>query len=776
MLQRNISGHSELAGARLLEHTDRRRRSSGEAEAFSSVLRSIRRNARLVAATTIIGTTIGVGVVLTITPKYKASVELLVDPRQTQVLKDRELFGAPGTGTESSVIESEAEMLRSPALMRRVAEDLNLSQDDEFGSPGLIGRVKALVLWPLRKLLGRGADGDALAAVVPALQTAVDAKRRNLTYVIELTVWSKDAVKAARLANRIGELYLAEQIAAKRHTARQATQRLTQRANELRHRVTASENAYEKYKAESGLFDPGGENLSDRQIEKLNEQMVQARAETAQAKAKYEQLKQITPERLQSAAASPDVLQSSVVSNLRGQYAEAAKHAAELTTRYGPQHPQVQIVRAQLANLSGQITGEIERIVTSAKGEYGTAMSRQASLEASLNELKESGAKFNQSAIRLRELEREAQANRDLFQALLSRAKELSAQLEMQLPDSRIVSAASVPTKPSYPSRVSSIGLAFFGSLGLGIAGALARTAFAKGVRNSDDIKSLVGLHPLASIPLVGEQRPRTTIGTGLLALRDMRVVRKASDTDPGDGHTFVADERPLRLGNMVLDRPDSSFAENLRGLCLSLKHAAREADTRVVLVTSALPGEGKSTVSVNLARSAAAAGDRVLLIDGDLRRPSIADALDMRESSGLVDVLVGRTNLRSSVRRDPRTGLYVIAGQSGVSGSTALSLLSSSAMAQLISMARQAFDHVIVDTSPLLPIADARRLLEYADGVILVVALEDTPREAIVAALRHAPALEDRLLGIVLNKSVDEFARYYADPAATPYREEARA
>jgi capsular exopolysaccharide synthesis family protein len=223
------------------------------------------------------------------------------------------------------------------------------------------------------------------------------------------------------------------------------------------------------------------------------------------------------------------------------------------------------------------------------------------------------------------------------------------------------------------------------------------------------------------------------------------------------------------------LDRPDSPFAENLRALCLSLKHAAREADTRVVLITSALPGEGKSTVAVNLARTAAASGDRVLLIDGDLRRPSLATALDLKESFGLVDVLTGRTNLRSSVRRDPRTGLYVIAGQEGVSGSKALSLLSSSAMAQLISMARQAFDHVIIDTSPLLPIADTRRLIEYADGVIVVVAMEDTPREAIVAALRNAPGLDERLMGFVLNKFVDEFARYYAERSAAVYAEEAQ-
>jgi len=767
MLQRNIDRPRMVLGTRVPPRIETRAGHDTESEAISSLLRSVRRNIRVVVATTVIGTTIAAAVVFTITPQYKASVELLVDPRRTQLLKDREVVNGPGT--DNGVIESEAEMLQSPALMRLVAERLDLQHDDEFGSPGLIGRIKALILWPVRNLLGIGGGGNPLAGVAGALAAAVDAKRRNLTYVIELTVWSRDAAKSARLANTIADLYIAAQIAAKRDTAKQITQWLNQRVDELRERVTASENAYEKYKAESGLFDSGGENLSDRQIQQLSEQLVQARAQAAQAQAKYEQLKQITPDKLQVAAASPDVLQSGVVSNLRGQYADTAKYAAELTTRYGPQHPKVQIAQSQLENLSAQITEEISRIVGSAKSEYEMAKSRQESLEASLNDLKQRAGEFNQAAIRLHELEREAQANRDLFQAFLSRAKETSAQLDMQLPDSRVVSAATAPTKPHYPSRTPLIGIAFFGSLGLGIGMALARAALAKGVRDAEDIKTLFGLYPLASIPLVEPPRGRPAIMSGALALRDLRLLRKTPQVEPNDAGTSPTPALVTRLADIVVDRPDSPFAENVRSLCLMLKRAAREADSRVVLVTSALAGEGKSTVALNLARATAASGDRVLLIDGDLRRPSLAQALGIAESWGLTDILTGRSNLRGSVRRDLRTGLYVIAGQAGVSGNKALTLLSSSGMARLISMAREAFDHVVIDASPVLPIADTRRLVDCVDGVIMVVALEETPREAIAAALRNTPGLEERLLGVVLNKSIDDLDRYYYERTATP-------
>ncbi len=371
----------------------------------------------------------------------------------------------------------------------------------------------------------------------------------------------------------------------------------------------------------------------------------------------------------------------------------------------------------------------------------------------------------------MHELEREAQANRDLFQAFLSRAKETSAQLDMQLADTRIVSAASVPTKSSYPSRAPLIGIAFFGSLGLGVGVALARTALSRAVRGADDIAALFGHYPLASIPLVPPRRNQLAIASGRLALGDMRLLRKPSKPDAEDAEPSIKRLEPAsQLADIIFEKPNSAFAENIRSLCFSLKHAAREEDARVVLVTSALAGEGKSTVALNLARITAASGDRVLLIDGDLRRPSLARALGINESWGLADILAGRISLRGSVCRDPRTGLYVIAGQAGVAGSKALSLLSSDGMSRLIAMVRKAFDYAVIDASPLLPIADTRRIVDCVDGVVMVVASEETPREAVATARRNTPGLDERILGVVLNKSIDDLHHYYYDerPAAT--------
>ena len=281
---------------------DEGRSLSAESDILREILNGLRRNLRLIAVTAVVGTAIAVAVALTITPLYRGTATVIVDPRTTKILEDSEVVGR--AGTESGAIESEVEMMKSAALTRKVAERLGLQNDEEFAAPGLLGSIKALVLAPIRALLGRSGEADPLVGVTNALARRTESRRRGLTYVIELTAWSRNAEKAALIANTFVELYLEEQLAAKAAATRRANQWLTARVEEMRGRVAESERALEEYRAQASLFDPGGESLSDQQIARLSEQLIDARAKAAQALAKYEQLKQITPEKLRSAAAS----------------------------------------------------------------------------------------------------------------------------------------------------------------------------------------------------------------------------------------------------------------------------------------------------------------------------------------------------------------------------------------------------------------------------------------------------------------------------------------
>jgi succinoglycan biosynthesis transport protein ExoP len=732
-------------------------RGGADAEIFRDLFACLKRNMRFIAATTILGTVVTLALVFSITPKYQSSVLVLVDPRQTKILQDAEVVGR--TTTDNGAIESEVEMIQSKAVVRKVVERLKLQEDPEFSAPsGLIGTLKAALIAPIRNLFGSSGNADPLGHVVEALEKATGARRRGLTYVIELNAWSESAKKSALIANTFAEIYVAEQIAAKTGATTKANQWLTARVEEMRVRVTASDEALEKYKAEQSLFDPGGENLSNRQIQTLNEQLVDARAKAAAARSKYELLKQITPERLRSAAASADVLQSPVVSALRAQYATAAQNLAEKNARYGGEHPQVVSARAQVGDVERQITAEISRIVTSAGNEHQLAKSREESLIASLDELKQKAGSFNQAGVKLRELERDAQANRDLFQAFLNRAKQ-TAEGSLQVPDSRVVSAATVPISTSYPKRALMIGLGFFGMLGLSIALALARDSFRSGFRHILDVQSALGLKPLATIPFVrmDSAKQGTKTGPRLLQLPSPNAqvsVPLRRDT--------VASSR--RLASLVLDDPDCVYAESVRSLYFALRRQAEGAPIGAIMVTSTLPGEGKSTIAASLARIGTESGDRVLLVDADLRQPRIASILGVEGNEGLPELLRDGADINQCVQYDPHSALYVVGGYHRVPGREALRLLSSKQMNRFLRLARTSFDFVVIDAPPLLPVADPRALIEHVDGIALVVASMRTPKNAVETALHECPEIEEKLSGVVLNGAADDLNRYYRE------------
>jgi capsular exopolysaccharide synthesis family protein len=360
----------------------------------------------------------------------------------------------------------------------------------------------------------------------------------------------------------------------------------------------------------------------------------------------------------------------------------------------------------------------------------------------------------------LHELERDAQVNREMFQAFLARAKETAAQSGAELPDSRIVSTATAAPSPSYPPRLLFAGLGLFGSTGLGIALAFALAAFGRGLRTIDEVEDRLGLHPIVPLPHVGA--PHWLPRASAPPLGDMRWLRQtpADDAPPTTGTDRAG---ATRMASIALDQPDSGFAEGIRTLQFSVKRAIAERDVRLLLVTSALPGEGKSTVSVNLAR-AAAADRRVLLIDADLRRPNLNNTLGLRTADGLSDVIAGHCELQDALRKDPRTGLYVIGGSHRLHGADALSLIGSTEMDSLLTFARQCFDLVIIDSAPLLPIADTRLLTEMVDGVVMVIASEQTSSDAVATALRESPGIRERLVGVALNRAPDEFDRYYRE------------
>jgi len=684
----------------------------------------VRRGIRLIGAivgAVLIATT---AALVIIPPRYSATAVVLVDPRQPRVTSSESVLS--GIGSDAAAVESQVDLISSSALAARVVKRLDLIDDAEFNNISMAQRLAALVG------IESGDTETEFNWILRRFQDKLDVRRRGLTYIIEITFTSVVPGKAARIANTIAETYQDDQRAAKFDATMKASSLLNDRIEELRARVREAETAVANYKAENHLVDTtGGTTLVQRQIETLNQQLILARASTAEARARLDQVQQITS-RSGNTDTLNEALQSPVIANLRSQYAEVARSEAELASALGSQHPTLQRARAQLADLRRQIDGEIARILAAVRNEYEVAKSREASLEADLTQFKDQAARFNHADVHLHELQREAQANRTLFDQFLARSKETTEQQSLQVPDARIVAPALAPVRPTRPSTPLLLLVAAAVSLTLGVGLALVLEHLDRSYRTIAEVE-----HGL-SMPCLG-----------LVPLADGAARGGVLSTLFGRARGFLA---ARSLARAVLDAPSSPFAEGLHSVRLRLRTASRRDVGQVVAVVSAMPGEGKSIIAANLAHACAKAGLRTLLVDGDLRHASLSAAYPGAKA-GLVDVLSGGLGIKAAVLQDPRSGLSVLAG--GARGETvnALAETDDVRLGAVLDQCRKMFDLVIVDSPAILPVAESRRLLDCADRALLVIEWRRTARDTVIEALNALGEGVDKIAGAVLNK-----------------------
>jgi exopolysaccharide transport family protein len=658
-------------------------------------------------------------------------------------------------GSESAAIESEVEVLQASSLAQKVVSVLSLDQDPEFtASRSLLSFLRFSP--PEAEVLARD-EVSRREAAAESLQKSTFIKRVGLTYVIEISVTSRSASKAANIANTYAQTYLSQQIEAKTELTRRANTWLNDRLEEQRKQVMAAEEAVELYKRENNLVGQvAGEYLPERQIAKLNEELATARSRTSEAQVKYDQLREAARIGVQAAASFAEVQSSPMIQGLRTQAADLTRREAELLSRYGDRHPRVVNIRAELSDVRRQINEEIARIVATARNELETAKQRQQAYEANLAELKNVSADSNQAGIRLKELERDADATRALFQSFLQRSKETSEQQSLQQADARLVSLATEPSAPSQPKRglILAAGLV----IGLGLGGALAflMEGLNTGFRTPEDVELTLRLAHLASLPLIKFEK---NVSVNLLkGIKDVLPQGLNGENQP---------LLPTML-KQAIHQPHSMYAEGIRSLRFAFRRTGITGRGGVIALASALPNEGKSTTAANLAYYTAKNHDRTLLIDADVRNPTLTAAMSpltggQRPVYGIVEVLAGQVALQDALMIDAETGLHVLGVSAAQTPDHTAELFASPAFTQLLDIVRDQFDVIVMDVPPLLPVVDGRLVMDACDAAFLVVRWEMTPREAVITALRETRDATSKLAGVVLN-SVDMDAQRYYD------------
>src|SRR2546430_10622625 len=491
---------------------------------------------------------------------YTATSTVLVDPRRANVVETNQSV-LSNFGTDDATIESQTLLIQSVAILDRVVRKLKLTDDAEFTpTPGLLDPIKRLFA-SSGPSDGANPEDAERARSVEILQKRMKVTRQGTTFLVDIAVSSESPQKAAAIANAIADAYFDEQVRAKYDATRIAATWLNGQIEELKSRVVASEKAVEDYRSANNLMVSQGVTLNDQQITDLNGKLIAARAQTAEARAKYEQVQDIA-----KAGGDPGginaAISSEMITKLRTQYADIAKNEADLSSKYGARHPLVANVRAQRRDTQKLINEEIRRILESTKHDYDVARSRETSLQQSLDQLQGVSTSSGQAQVRLRELQREAEANRTQYESYLARSKETTPQESLVIPNSRIVTKASRPTRPPSPKTMLILGLAMM--LGLGAGSVLAFLAdYLDGrIKTLEQAEAISGVPALAAVPLIGARE---------LAGLARRGRNELGRYDPKTTKLLPAPLQPP-LTRYAIDEPGTFFAEAIRAVRLALQ------------------------------------------------------------------------------------------------------------------------------------------------------------------------------------------------------------
>jgi exopolysaccharide transport family protein len=687
------------------------------------------------------------------TPLYTASSSVIIEPRRTQVIDLESVL--TGVGSDAQALDTEVQLIQSRSLAQAVINNLDLTTDPEFngrlrepsGLGAVIGAVRGFfsALTPSqaqdpRDLSDVSDDDRVLDSVTSAVLGRLTARRSGMTYMIAIDFTSESPAKAARIANAFADQYLLSQLEAKFDATERANTWLNERLDVLREEVRTAEQAVEMYRAEHGLLDAGGSNLTEQQISDLNAQLAIQRAELSAAESSLRNV-QAQLSRGASLDTIGEVLRSETIRALRAQQTETSRRRSDLTSRYGPRHPEILAVERESADLEEQVNREIQRIVAGLETEVNVARQRVSSLQNTLSGFRDELVTNNRALVRLRELEREAEASRTLFESFLNRFRQTSEQDDLATADARVVARAPVPSGPSSPNWMLNFAL---GLMLAGVAGAGAVVIleiFDNGIRTEADVERELGVGHIASVPM----------------LTQPRLGRRKKG---GGGHPY----------DYIRENPLSGIAESFRVIRSAILLSNIDKVHKVVAITSALPGEGKTTTTYSLGRISAMSGSRTVILDCDLRRRLLTKAAAPDATRGLLEVLAGDCPLDDVLIDDAERGLSIVPVVE--TQFTPRDVFSSDAFKALLTSLRQDYDLVLIDTAPVLAVTDTRVIASRVDAVVMNVKWKTTPREAAMSALDVLHDVKANVLGVALAQvDMDAQARYGYEGSSYYYK-----
>jgi len=676
----------------------------------------------------------------TAAPQFTSTASMVIDTRKVQLFQQQSVLG--DIAVDSATVETQVEILKSENISLAVIRDLHLIEDPEFTGNG--GGLLGTVLSSVTSIFSSGTASSEFELTRKALERFEKdrtVKRLGLTYVMEIGFTSPDPAKAARIANAIADAYIVDQLEAKYQATRRASVWLQDRIKELRTQASAAQRAVVDFKTANNIVDAGGRLMNEQQLAEVNSQLIMAHAATAEAKARLDRMNDILKQDIPDANVT-DALKNETIVKLRAQYVDMASKESIWASKYGHDHLAAVNLRSQMAEIKRNITAELKRIQESYKSDYDIAVTREEAIKSSLANVVSESQLTNQAQVQLRELESTAQSYQAMYDNFLQRYMESVQQQSFPITEARVISAATMPLKKSYPKTVIVLAASLLGGLMLSFGAAMARELTDRVFRTTSQVEEVLGANCIAILPSLG--------GTAASGGRALDKLAGRRDNPQPD------------LLRYVVDNPPSRFSEAIRSLKVAVDLNSIMRENRVLGTTSTLPNEGKSTISTNLAQLMAHGGARVILVDADLRNPSLSRALVPDAKTGLVDVVANKVSLDEALTVDPVTQLAILPAGTTSRLLHTNEILASKAMHELVTRLRGRFDYVVLDLPPMAPVVDVRVTSSFVDSYVFVVEWGRTNIDVVQHNLRNAPEILDKLLGVALNKADTKLlARY---------------
>jgi len=686
-------------------------------------------------------------------PIYRARALLEIEKENPNILTVQELFALETVS--DTYLETQYKILRSETLARRVIDQFGLDRLTEFNPRA-----------------GRRSQTDAGGASQPQTFAAGDTDRDPRGYqialarfndrlsvdpikrsrLVEISFESENPELAARVVNALASHHIEKNLEVRWEATQKASEWLSQQLHELKARLEKSEDELQSYARVNGLLfletEKGApENIINERLRQLQEELTKAQA------ARYEKESLYRLVQASDYGSLPGIAENRLLQELTIRLTELKREQALLETTFTPDYPKVKQIQNQIQEIDSVLARERGRIAERITNDYLAAQRREALVSQAFEGQQKQANVIAERSVQYNILKREVDTNKQLYEGLLQRLKEAGVSAGLKASNIRVVDAAEPPKKPAKPNLLLNLSLAVVLGLGLGIGAAFLQEHLDNSLKTSEDVERFLGLPALALIPSVESLNGHRGGVYGLY-----------------DRHKLPASEAEKTAAAPQWYRIDASspkhsaLGEAFRSLRTSVLLSTAERPPRTLLVSSSQPGEGKTTISSNLAISLAQLGQRVLLIDGDMRRPSVRKVFQIENGLGLVSYLTGQQDWRAAVQPTGQAGLDALL--CGPVPPNPAELLSSERMRTLLGEAKAEYQFVVVDSPPLLNVADSRILATMVEGVVLVVKGGVTPRELAQRAQGYARDVGANLIGVVLNnldvRGSDDYYRYY--------------